>query len=102
ADAEERKCAPLGVGLCRSAWARLELGGARDATRRCAGSQAAARLLDLVVGAVRISRAGDPKAEGRCPGYAGDHLRLALSDFPPFCRRVADHGDAALRPGRRL
>ena len=92
-----------------SGWVYVDLHGrdlssaVRDMQRAVAqAGQGSPRLLDLVVGAVRVSRAGDPKVEDRGAGDADDHLRLALSNFPPFRRRVADHGHAALRPGRRI
>ena len=42
------------------------------------------------------------QAEDRRAGDAGDHLRAALSHVPARRRSAADHGDAAVRAGRRL
>src|SRR5574343_1724903 len=61
----------------------------------------ATRLLGLVVGAVRVPGARDRQAEGGGAVHAADHLRAAVPDLQALRRRAADHGDAALRAGRR-
>ncbi len=57
----------------------------------------------VVVGAVRVPRARDAaSSKVVVPATLADHLRAALPDLPPLRRRAADHGDAAVRAGRRL
>ena len=54
ADAAQRERAPVGLGLCRHPRARPALGGAGDAARGGARGEAAAGLLDRLVGPVRV------------------------------------------------
>ena len=65
ADAAQRERAPVRLGLRRHPRPRPALGGARHAARGRREGEAAARLFDLVVGAVRVSRARHGAAEGR-------------------------------------
>jgi Cu(I)/Ag(I) efflux system membrane protein CusA/SilA len=91
-----------------SGWVYVDIRG-RDlrsaACRTCSAwsreGGAAAGLLDLVVGAVRVPRARHGQAEGGGAVHAADHLRAAVPDLQALRRGAADHGDAALRAGRR-
>jgi Cu(I)/Ag(I) efflux system membrane protein CusA/SilA len=94
ADAQERECPALGLGLCRCARTRPVIGCPRPATGRdqrdCDGARRERRLF----GPVRVSGACQCAAGDRRAGDAADHLRAALSDLPAIRRRTADHGHA--------
>ena len=79
----------------------LRVGGAGHAARGRREGEAAAGLLDLLVGAVRVPGAGHRQAEGGGAVHAADHLRAAVPDLQALRRGAADHGDAAVRAGRR-
>ena len=72
-----------------SGWVYVDVRGrdlrsaVRDMQRAVAErGEAAARLFDLLVGAVRVPGARDRAAEGRRAGHAADHLRAAVPDVP--------------------
>ncbi len=110
-----RRCAsPTARRCCRSENARLsgwvyvdirgrDLKSAVQDMQRVVAEQgeAAAGLLGLVVGPVRVPRARDGEAQGRRAVHAADHLRAAVPDLQALRRGAADHGDAAVRAGRR-
>ncbi len=73
----------------------------RHAARGRARGEAAAGLLDLLVGPVRVPGARHREAEGRRAVHAADHLRAAVPHLPALRRGAADHGGAAVRAGRR-
>jgi Cu(I)/Ag(I) efflux system membrane protein CusA/SilA len=50
---------------------------------------------------IRISGTCQGAAVDRRPGYAADHIRAALSQFPAFDRDSDCHAVLAVRPGRR-
>ena len=81
-DAQKRERAPLRLGLYRSSRPRPEFRGTGYAADRCERRQTAARLLNLVVRSVRVSRACHRETKDRYPGNAWDHLRPAVSDVP--------------------
>ena len=99
ADAEKRKCAALGMGLRRHPRPRSRVGRPRRAGGSGARGEPAVRLLDRVVGPIRVPGTGEGAACVRRAVHAARDLRAALSRVSPGRRGAPHHARSAVRAG---